>query len=328
MTAPRVSVVIPTRNRELLLPNAIRSVLAQTFRGLEVLVVDDASEDGTREVVAGLSDGRVRYLRRESRQGGSAARNAGIRASRGEFVAFLDDDDEWLPDKLELQLALFAADPELGVVYSSYLVVDRESGRVVGRKVAERRGDLSRDLLVRNVIGNTSSVVARRSCFETAGLFDEQLPSFEDYDLWLRLSTRFRFDFVERDLAKYYVHGRKVSTDLGALDCGIDILRRKHGSSREFCRNLARQSLGLGVQYCSRGEGEKGRRALVRSIRLAPFQPRPYLNLALSLLGKQAFQAAHGAKGAIEALNAPSEPLASLGGVAPAAERPVSGRND
>jgi hypothetical protein len=216
----------------------------------------------------------------------------------------------------------------VGVVYSSYLVVDRESGRVVGRKVAERRGDLSRDLLVRNVVGNTSSVVARRACFDAAGLFDEQLPSFEDYDLWLRLSARFRFDFVERDVARYYVHGRKVSTDLEALDRGIDILWRKHGSSLEFCRNLARQSLDLGVQYCSRGEAEKGRRALLRAIRLAPSQPKPYLNLALSLLGRHAFQAAHEAKRAIGALASPPEAAAPLGGGAAVAERPAPGRND
>ena len=324
---PRVSVVIPTRNRQHLLPFAVRSVLDQTFRDLEVLVVDDASEDRTSDVVAGFSDGRVRYLRQDPRQGGAAARNAGVRASRGDFIAFLDDDDEWLPEKLEQQMALFEADPELGVVYSGYLVVERESGRVLARKVAECRGDLSRNLRVRNVLGNTSSVVLRRSCFDTAGLFDEQLPSFEDYDFWLRLSAHFRFDFVERALMKYYVHGTRISTDLQALDCGIDILLRKHGASPEFCRNLGRQSLRLGVQYCSRGETEKGRRALVRAIRLAPAELKPYLNLTLSLLGKRAFQAVHRAKRAFWTSAPPKEQIASLGGVTPTAGPSAVDRN-
>jgi glycosyltransferase involved in cell wall biosynthesis len=293
---PRVSVVIPTRNRERLLPVAVRSVLDQTHSDLELLVVDDASEDGTADVVTGFSDARLRYVRREARRGGAAARNAGIEASRGDFVAFLDDDDEWLPEKLERQLSLFRADPELGIVYSSYLVVDRESGQVLFRKTAECRGDLSRDLLVRNVLGNTSSVVVRRSCFEKAGLFDEQLPSFEDYDLWLRLAPHFRFDFVERELMKYYVHGRRISTNLEALDRGIDLMRRKHGASSALRRNLARQSMGLGVQYCSQGETGKGRRALTRAIRLAPSEPRPYLYLTTSLLGARGFRAAQSAR--------------------------------
>ncbi len=288
---PRVSVVIPTRNRERLLPLAVGSALDQSLRDLEVIVVDDASDDRTADVVAGFSDGRVRYHRQPSRRGGSAARNAGIEAARGAFVAFLDDDDEWLPDKLERQLALFGANPGVGIVYSSYVVVDRESGDVLFRKAAECRGDLSRDLLVRNVLGNTSSVVVRRSCLEGAGRFDEELPSFEDWDLWLRLAPLHRFDFVENDLVKYYVHGRRISTDLGALDRGIDLMCRKHGSSPELRRNLARHSQGIGVQYCSRGETGKGRRALVRAIRLAPTEPTPYLTLTLALLGNRAFDA-------------------------------------
>jgi glycosyltransferase involved in cell wall biosynthesis len=297
MTTPSVSVIIPTCNRAGLVGTAIRSALDQTFRDLEVIAVDDASDDGTAEVLARIVDPRLRFLRQKIRQGAPAARNAGIRSSSGEFVAFLDDDDEWLPEKLEAQVALFRrVGPEVGVVYSSYVVVDRQTGRVVGRKVAERRGDLARDLLERNYVGSTSCVLARRGALERAGLWDERMPSFQDYDLWIRLSRDCRFDFVERDLLKYYVHAKKIWTDLGALDRGIDLMVAKHGTRKALRRNLSNQSQGVGVQYCSRGETAKGRKALIRAIRLNPAALRPYLNLALSLLGESGFRGVHAAK--------------------------------
>lgn len=303
MPSPTVSVIIPTCNRASLLPVAIRSALGQTFRDLEVIVVDDDSEDRTSEVLAGISDPRLHYLRQEARRGGAAARNAGIARARGEYIAFLDDDDEWFPEKLDLQIDLFRQSPmQVGVVYGSYVTVDRESGRVTGRKIAERSGDLSRDLLVRNVIGGTSSVVVRRACFEKAGLFDERLPSFQDYDLWIRISRDFHFDYVARDLLSYYVHARKIWNDPDALSRGIDIMVQKHGTSRALRRNLAGQSLSVGLQYCFRGEGSKGRRALFRSIRLAPLSARPYLNLVLSLFGAAAFRSVHEAKGRLWSL--------------------------
>ena len=322
MTHPLVSVVIPTRNRAHLLPIAVRSVLDQTFRDLEVFVVDDASEDRTAEVVAGILDPRLRTLRQRVRSGGAATRNVGIRASRGQYVAFLDDDDEWLPEKLELQLELLErAAPKIGVVYSSYQVVDLETGRIIGRKVAEKRGDLAIDLLDRNYVGGTPSVVVRRRLLEQVGLFDEGLPSFQDYDLWIRLSRHCEFDYVGQDLLKCTMHGgKKIWSDLEALDRGIDRMLEKHGTSPHLRRNFASKSLGLGVRFCSQGETGRGRRAILRSIRLDPPQARPYLNLVLSLLGGPAFRVVHRAKQGLESI-APrrenTKPTGAVGGTTP-----------
>ena len=293
MTAT-VSVVVPTRNRAALLPIAVRSVLAQTYSDFELIVVDDASEDETPQVLRSLSDPRVRRVRRDRSGGGAQARNEAIASATGEFVAFLDDDDEWLPDKLASQLALFAsADPRVGVVYSSYSVVDRASGRVLGRKVAEARGDLSNALLERNVVGATSCVMARRECLRSSGGFDAALPSFQDYDLWIRLSRAAWFDFVDRDLLTYYEHGQKIWKNLEALERGIEIMAEKHGGSRAMRRNLSVQILGLGEKYCARGETGRGRRAFRRAIRLDPTAVRPYLNMSLSLLGAATFRSVH-----------------------------------
>ena len=293
MTPPIVSVVLPTRNRAAMIPLALRSVLRQTVAALEVLVIDDASTDETPRVLAELADDRIRVLRQDSWGGAAAARNRAIRESRAEFIAFLDDDDEWLPNKLEAQLAVFrSGGPRLGIVYSSYLVIERETGTVLGRKVAEHRGNLFKDLLERNVVGGTSSVVVRRECFEKVGLFDECLPSFQDYDLWIRLAREFEYDFVEDDLSKYYVHEKKIWSDPDALDRGIQIMAAKYAST-ELHRNLANQSLRVGLQYCYGGRMDRGRKAFARSIRLFPWEPRPYLNFGLSLLGTSPFRFAH-----------------------------------
>ena len=294
MSQPAVSVVIPTRNRANLLPAAIRSALGQTFRDLEVIVVDDASDDDTRAVVAGFADPRLRYFRQEVRSGSAAVRNAAIGHASGEYIAFLDDDDEWFAEKLDLQIGLFRRSPaQVGIVYSSYLFAERESGRVIGRFVAEKRGDLSRDLLARNFLGGISAIVVRRSCFEKSGLFDGDLPSYIDYDLWLRMSRDFHFDFIDRDLVKYSVHGNRISTDLDAVDRGIERMLGKHGSFSGIRRSLAGHSLAVGVQYCSRGEIRRGRRSLARSVRLNPARVHAHLYLGLSLFGSRVFRGVH-----------------------------------
>jgi glycosyltransferase involved in cell wall biosynthesis len=268
-----------------MLQKALRSVLNQTFRELEVLVVDDASEDETRRTMGASTDPRVRYIRQDAPHGGAAARNVGIENARGRFVAFLDDDDEWFPHKLDRQMPLFRSSPiEPGVVYSSYLVVDRQSERVLGRKIAEKRGDLSRDILERNALGGTSCVVARRAALEAAGLFDESLPSFHDYDLWIRLAPLVRFDCVEEPLSKYYVHQDRIWHNYEKLDRGLDRMFEKHGRSAGLRRNLGRQSVFVGVQYCREGQPAAGRRSIRRGLRWNPSFLPGYVHLGLSLL--------------------------------------------
>lgn len=286
MTVPLISVVIPTHNRARMLESAIRSALDQTLTDHEILVSDDASADETPEVVATFRDPRVIYLRTEVCRGGAAARNAAIRNARGTYLAFLDDDDEWFPEKLERQMQVFRDSAESpGLVYSSYLVVDRESGRLVGQKIAEKRGGVEVEILSRNVVGGTSCVIARREAVEEAGLFDEELPSFQDYDLWIRMSRLVPFDFVGDPLLKYFVHEKKIWRDLDALDRGIERMLEKHGRSGALRRNLGRQSLWVGVRHCQQGETARGRHSMLRALRLNPFGLRAYVHIGLSLLG-------------------------------------------
>src|SRR5712692_9764325 len=130
---PKASVITPTYNRADFLRVAIASVLNQTFQDLEIIVVDDASSDRTAEVVRRFTDELIKYIRHDINKGGSAARNTGIKNSTGAYVAFLDDDDEWLPEKLGMQVDLLENSPaEVGGVYTSYMVIDRASGIILG----------------------------------------------------------------------------------------------------------------------------------------------------------------------------------------------------
>ena len=217
MTGPSVnglvSVVIPTFNREDMVCGAIDSALAQTYQHLEVVVVDDGSTDRTGDKVRARygSDPRVRYLWQENGER-ARARNAGIHAARGEFVAFLDSDDRWRPAKLQRQVALFLADPGLGLVHCGFDVMDSE-GRVkrevVRNNVQEQTlSDAFDAMLAWNPIGCLTVVVPRR-CFDCVGLFEEDPRLYtggEDWNLWLKLAYRFRVGYVPEVLADHVDH--------------------------------------------------------------------------------------------------------------------------
>ncbi|MFW5634392.1 MAG: glycosyltransferase family 2 protein [Erythrobacter sp.] len=197
-----VSVVIPAYNRAATLGRAVASVLAQDHRALEVIVVDDGSTDATPEVIAGLADPRLRSVRQPNR-GVSAARNRGIAEARGDFIAFLDSDDEWLPGKLARQLAVFAASGrEVGLVYGGLEILGADGVRSI---LPRHVGPVFEPLLVENVLfGFSSNALMRSEVFETVGGFDESLPAIEDYDLALRIARFFRIAAVPEPISRYH----------------------------------------------------------------------------------------------------------------------------
>jgi glycosyltransferase involved in cell wall biosynthesis len=211
-----VSVVIPTFNRARSVLRAVRSVLAQTRPAVEVIVVDDGSTDGTGDLVREQISG-VEYLRQENR-GVSAARNRGIEAATGEWVALLDSDDEWLPEKLERQMAMLEQEPEYRVCHTDEIWV-RHGRRVNPReKHAKHGGWIFRHCLPLCAI-SPSSVLIHRSVFDEVGLFDESLPACEDYDLWLRVCSRWPVLFLaERLVVKHGGHGDQLSRRTRGLD--------------------------------------------------------------------------------------------------------------
>jgi glycosyltransferase involved in cell wall biosynthesis len=206
---PTVSVAIATYNYGRYLGRALDSALGQTFRDLEVVVLDDGSTDDTPAVVEPyLKDSRVRY-HRAKHLGVAAAKSAAVDLCRAPFVAFLDADDEWMPDKLERQMALFF-DPEVGVVSCGRELIDADGCPLEFRQPALHRGRVLPRMYETNFVCFSSAVV-RRVVLDAIGLFDPRLPLAVDYDLWLRAATRCAFDFVPEPLVKYRVGHANLS---------------------------------------------------------------------------------------------------------------------
>ena len=195
---PLVSAVITAYNRAHLVGRAIDSVLAQTFEDFELVIVDDASQDNTEEVVAAYDDPRIRYIRNETNKGCAGARNVGFLESRGTYVACVDSDDKWLPNKLELQVEKFRTSdlPNLAAVYGT--TIDLYEDGSTNTAQAEVRGDITDALLTKGYVvkGGFNSTMLRRDAFVGLGGEDESNPSREDFDFWLRLSKDHSFDFV------------------------------------------------------------------------------------------------------------------------------------
>jgi glycosyltransferase involved in cell wall biosynthesis len=207
-TSPRVTVIVPTFDRERYLAEAIQSVLGQAFTDFELLIVDDGSSDGTAALVRRFADARIHYIHQDHR-GISAALNTGLRAARGELVARLDSDDRWAPDLLSTLVPLLDRHAELGAAFGKGQIMD-ERGRPLGetRGFAPRfPGDSLRSLLHDDFTCNIA-LLARRACLEQAGPYDEGLVANEDWDMWLRVARRHPFAFVDRVLAwiRYHDH--------------------------------------------------------------------------------------------------------------------------
>jgi len=247
---PTVSVIIPTHNRAGLLEQAVRSVLGQTYHDLELIVVDDGSTDDTRARVASFArDARVRYEYQE-RSGPSRARNIGIRASAGSYIAFLDDDDVWLPEKLTKQMAILSAQHDVDVAYCGFTWIDAEGNvmPLVYRR-PERRGTLYEDLMYGNVIaGSGSSVLLRSKCFVGVGLFDESLRVYEDQDMWRRLALAgCEFVFVDETLLHIRRHDFGSQRDRArvAADSLLYLDKLRAEAPREFRHHLPEIAYGI-----------------------------------------------------------------------------------
>lgn len=225
MNPSTVTVIITAYNYGRFLPDSIESVLAQSLPPSEIVIVDDGSTDNTPEVMARyLADGRIKYIRQKN-QGQPRAKNRGIAESSGQFIAFLDADDIWMPTKLKKQLALFA-DPQVGVVYARRKWINQDGALINGNERTLRRGDILDHIFVDNFICFSSSVI-RRSCLDEAGWFDESLPMGIDYDLWIRLAARCRFDYVDEPLVKYRTgHANLSKNTLRRYDCAVRIMSK------------------------------------------------------------------------------------------------------
>ena len=299
-----VSVVIPTHNRATLLRRAIDSVLNQTWEDIEILVIDDASTDTTESVIEDYNDSRITYLRHEENRGGSAARNTGIEAATGRFVAFLDDDDEWKPGKLTVQLDAYdRADADVGVVYTGIENVNSE-GRTNAVKTPRTEGDVTKELLLDNFIGSFSALLVERAIVEQVGPLNERFPSWQDWEYYIRLSRETTFAAVPEPLVtRHNAAHKQVSDDLETkLAETYPLLRDRFDSlAGEYGQRFKRRRKGrllfhLGYTALSRGRYALARRLLTRALICDPTNREGYVYWLSALGGRYTYRPAQAAK--------------------------------
>jgi|YelNatPaOPRAMG01_1025707.scaffolds.fasta_scaffold100833_2 glycosyltransferase involved in cell wall biosynthesis len=284
---PTVSAVIPAYNRAGIVPRAIRSVLAQTYQDWELIVVDNGSDDGTDLAVKAFTDPRISLVRHTESRGPAAARNAGIRAARGKFVAFLDSDDEWLPEKLAGDVKAFETSPGAGMVYSGKKLVD-EDGHVLLVRMPTLRGRVYWELLAWDFIGSCSRVTARKDVLEAVGGYDESIVNCEDWDLWVRIARVAEVAAVDQCVVIRHLGCGHVSGSLRSICEGKMKIIEKHG--REMPPEVLGRNLGaLAVMLMNYDPG-RARRMALEALRLRPMQPAVASALCASWLGTRAYR--------------------------------------
>ncbi|MCQ4088804.1 glycosyltransferase family 2 protein [Saccharibacillus sp. JS10] len=225
MNLPLISVIIPAYNREQTLKYCLDSVIRQTYTNIEVIVVDDASTDHTAYEINAYLDPRVRSIQLSTNSGAQAARNAGIQNAKGEWIAFQDSDDEWLPDKLMTQLNT-AIDTGTSINYCECFIKTRENIEVFGTRGYEKK--IYEQLLIQSDT-TFPGLLVKKECFEVAGLLDENVPAYQEWDTSINLAKYFEFSYCSTPLFIYHLHeGETISKNTKRGLQGIEYIINKH----------------------------------------------------------------------------------------------------
>ena len=275
-----VSTIITTHNRLTLLRRALQSILSQSYINMEIVVVADGCNDGTNEYITDLSRRipNLKYIINYSAKGSNASRNLGISSSRGEFVAFLDDDDEWLPTKIEKQVELLETNPEIGIVScgQNTIFVAKDNTRYVSYIKKRQTGDLSKEILFGNYLGVTSAVMVRRNLFSQE-MWDEKMPALQDWDLWIRLCQISLVANIEECLFNYYIYEKKNVQITHNNDIYLECKDMAHKKYKHLYERLSSQEKkdlkytelnGYYIRCLINGENAKARSAILQAFRI------------------------------------------------------------
>lgn len=240
-----VTVVIPNYNYAHYLRETIDSVLAQTYPNIEIIVVDDGSKDGSREVLESYGE-RITAIFQQN-QGVSAARNNGAAAGTGEFIAFLDADDVWLPEKIAKQIERFTAEPTLGLVHVGVDEIDA-GGTSLLHRLEGSEGDAVEDLLMlgrKGVLGGGSGLMVPRMVFDEIGGFDMRLSTSADFDLFVQIASRYRVGFVDEILIRYRIHNSNMHANVKVMEHDMKLAFEKaFTNARPDIEELKRRAYG------------------------------------------------------------------------------------
>jgi glycosyltransferase involved in cell wall biosynthesis len=290
---PKVSAIITTFNRERFLRSAIESVLVQTYTDFELLILDNSSKDGTPQLVSSFKDPRIRYLRHQE-MNISRQRNLALREALGEYVAFLDDDDEWMPRKLELLLRAFSrGSRQVALTYGALIWVDAES-RELGRFSPRLRGKVLKGLLAQDVFtGSASNPMLRASALRAVGGYDEQISTGEDWELYLRLAQQYEVEFVPEVIVRIRQHAgpRLIDRLEGRIELERMVFERFNSAMDAALKSEYMQKIG--GKLCRVGRLSEGRREIFAAIATRPLNVRAYAQYLFSFAGTSFYRRMH-----------------------------------
>lgn len=293
---PKVSVIIPTYNRANFIGETIQSVLDQTFQDFEIIVVDDGSTDNTKEIIESFikKSGKIKYLYEKNSGTCAAPRNVGFYNSTGKYLCFLDSDDLWLPEKLQKQIDFFknSGNEKLGFIDCGTLIINEHGKEIKNNyNFPKYQGNVYKDFLKYNFVLSPGSVLIKRSVLENIGLFDENLPSAEDWELWIRISKKYEFASLKEPLFKYRVHINNLTSAVakrGAESLGIYVFQKYKEEFRINCPDYYYQKIReIAGFYCKSNNISLGKKLFKEAMVLNKKDLRNYVHYFLSLFGSK-----------------------------------------
>lgn len=294
----RASAIITTFNRKVLLGKAMRSVLGQTFTDFELIILDNSSKDGTEEMVKSMAeqDKRIVYVR-HPQLNIAQARNLGVKTARGEFVGFLDDDDEWLPKKLELQVGMFdKSSANVALVYGGFNRVTVE-GEIYDTFKPRLRGKAFDGYFCGHdpLTGSASNPLMRKTAFDVSGLYDERIRSSEDWEMYLRLARDFEFEYVEEPVVNIRAHAGPRLGDQLENAANAELIAceefKEYLAAHPKCHSYYLQTIG--GKYCRVGKSGVGRKYIGQAIAVQPDNMVAWAQYFLSLFGAPTYRWFH-----------------------------------
>lgn len=295
-----VSVIIPTYKRKLeVVKKAIDSVMMQTYQNIEIIVVDDNEKNYhestiIKKHIAMIDSKKIKYIDYGENRGANYARNIGIEASSGEYIAFLDDDDEWLPEKIMLQVEKISdnLDDNIGMIYCPYnfIILDKNN-KIIKEKTHKKleKGYIFDKLIQENFIGSTSCVLIKKECFNMVGKFNVDMPASQDYELYLRISKNYNIDYISEPMLNYYIHGNeRISNNpqkkLDALLKILEIYKEEYIGNRTA---LNYKYLNLAYCYALKKNDKLKTQYYIKAVFAAPLQFKNNIKFALKILLKR-----------------------------------------
>ena len=275
-----VSVILPTFNRADFIANSVKSLISQTYKNLEIIIVDDGSTDDTENIIKNFKDERIKYIKLNENHGANYARNTGLKIAQGQFITFVDSDDEFKDVKIEEELKILSQNESTGLIYSWFYRCHNEDVKEEYKLSLEPKfgGNIFNELLYKNVIGNPSPLI-RKECFDKVGKFDENMQSCQDWEMWIRISKDYNIEYLDKPLMKTTIHVSQISSNIGYKIQGMEYIYKKYRSYFNNNKKLSLFFRKIGNFYSLNNERKKSIEYYIQSIKVDPFIIHNYIHL-------------------------------------------------